>query len=172
MRAEDTSNSSAEGLPGTWLAGLSERETDEGRTLVDALMADWTREATSNPAAIGALQRQELAEAGQGKSPVERLDLLRAEVAKRRINQLSVQSYALASHLIDGTIDPATARAQGESLLTDVDTLTSAVKTIDDADTQRRLHRDLNEVRMEALYAVEQKAMSLRLNRYHQDHKK
>ena len=46
------------------------------------------------------------------------------------------------------------------------------MKAIQDSGTQQRLMRDLNEVRMEAPYAVERKAMSLRLNRYLQDHKK
>ena len=170
MYDESNQNTTVEELSREWLAGLPEAEAQEGRRLVGALVADWTREAASDPMAIGAVQKQEWEKTGQGKSPSERINLLRAEVAKRLINRLSVQSYALGSQLIDGTIDPAAARTQGESLLKAVDEISSEIKAIDDAGAQRRLQRDLNEVRMEALYAIEHKAMSLRLNRYQQDH--
>jgi hypothetical protein len=90
----------------------------------------------------------------------------------RRIGQLGMRSYELGSQLVDNRIDASEARTQGESLLREVDELTPEVKAIQDSDAQRRLMRDLNEVRMEALYAVERKAMSLRLNRYVQNQKK
>ena len=169
MQAGSDQTILVEELSREWLAGLSEADARDARPLVGALVADWAREAAADPVGIGATQRQELKEAGQGKSPSERLDLLRSEVTKRRVNRLSVQSYALGSQLVDGTIDPAAARAQGEPLLQAVDALTSEVKAIQDDGARRRLQRDLNEVRMEALYAVEHKAMSLRLNRYQQD---
>ena len=90
----------------------------------------------------------------------------------RRIGQLGSRSYELGSQIVDETIEASAARSQGESLLREVDELTADVKAIQDPEAQRRLMRDLNEVRMEALYAVERKAMSLRLNRYVQNQKK
>ncbi len=90
----------------------------------------------------------------------------------RRIGQLGARSYELGSQIVDEKIEPSAARTQGEDLLREVDELTPDVKAIQDSDVQRRLMRDLNEVRMEALYAVERKAMSLRLNRYVQNQKK
>ena len=119
-----------------------------------------------------AVQRKDLEEAGQGKTPAEHLDLLRSEVVKRRINQLSVKSYALGVALIDGKTEAAAARTEGEALLKQADALAPDLKAIHDLGAQKRLQRDLNEARMEALYAVEQKAMSLRLNRYQEAHRK
>jgi hypothetical protein len=167
-----THAATVEELSGDWVSGLSGADAREAQQLLGALVADWSREADTAPVDVRTIQRQELAEAGRGKSPREKLDLLRSEVTKRRINRLSGQSYALGSQIVDGKIDLAAARTQGKALLEAVDALNSDVKAIQDAGVQRRLQRDLNEVRMEALYAVEHKAMSLRLNRYQQDRKR
>jgi hypothetical protein len=50
-----------------------------------------------------------------------------------------------------------------------VDALAPRWQAIADAQARQTLQRDIDEVRMEALYAVERKAMSQRLRRYAAD---
>ncbi|HZS39229.1 MAG TPA: hypothetical protein VFF06_20500 [Polyangia bacterium] len=154
------------------LAGLDGKQRDDGARLATELAADWAREANSDPdpPAVLEVQRADLDAAVSGKTPQQRLDVLRAQVVERKINRASVATWALGTGVVDGKIAGDAARAEGQKLLAQIDALTADVKTLADADTSKRLMRDLNEARMEALYAVERKAMSLRLNRYQQDH--
>jgi hypothetical protein len=163
-----------EDLSHGWLGGLAGADAESGRALLRSLVSDWAREAnsSSDPAAVNQIQRDDLDRAATGKDAAGRLDVLRAEVAKRHVNRLSAKSYQLGTAFIDGKLEPAAAKSDGEALLKDIDAVQPEVKSVHDAGAQKRLQRDLNDARMEALYLVERKAMSMRLNRYQQDRKK
>jgi hypothetical protein len=150
---------------------LDKRDQTEAAQLLVELVADWAREANSDgdPQSVLVVQRKDLDAALHGKTGPELLGCLRVEVAQRKINRLSAASWALGSGLIDGRITQQAAHDQGLALMADTDAVLRELDNISDAEANKRLRRDLNEVRMEALYAVERKAMSLRLNRYLQD---
>jgi hypothetical protein len=159
-------------LEGAWLTGLEGAELAEGKQLIADLVVDWAREADSDPdpESVLAVQRTDLGQAARCKSAQERLNVLRVEVLQRKINRLSVASWALGTGVVDHKIAAEAARAEGQKLIAQADALVPRVAAIADADAVKRLRRDLNEVRMEALYAVEGKAMSIRLNRYQEEH--
>lgn len=150
------------------LGGLPEAQVAEARVELSELAADWLREAgnDSDTAAVLALLRQEFHEKVAGKSPAARRDIVRWLSVGRRVRRLSVQSYALGKKVVDGTILDERARAEGEALIAATDALAGRWKSIVDPQAKENLQREIQEVRMEALYAVEKKAMSLRLGRY------
>jgi hypothetical protein len=159
-------------LGARWLAGMDEAARAEGQKLLAELVADWAREAESDadPAAVQAVQKQDFEEAGQGQGPAQRLITLRTEVLERRIARLRVRTYALGKALIDGTVGRGAARDEGKLLLVEAEGLAVRVRAVGDAVAAARLQGALGDALMEALYAVEGKAMSPRLGRYQADH--
>ena len=155
----------------TALAGLPAAQLSDARSELSALVADWLREAGHGSDAddILALSRREFLERLQGKSPAERRDIVRWQSLERRVRRLSVASYALGQKVVDKKIAADQARKEGEALVTALDALAPAWQAVADANVKARLQRDIQESRMEALYAIEQKAMSLRLGRYASD---
>jgi len=159
----DTSAVLAELAP-EWLAGLDGDARDEGEALLREVVDDWAREAdsTPDPDAVLAIQRADLdALAGGG----DRLGALRVRALTRRAEHLGVETFSLGRAILDGTAgDDDEARARGRALLERAEALGEELSTAADPrlDTARR---ELSDATMEALYAVERKAMSARLSR-------
>ena len=152
-------------------AGMAAGDAERMRALLDELVADWYREAGTDDDApdVVALLRGELETALAGKAPAERLDVVRAGVLDRRIRRLGVRTFELGKQIIDGGVDREQARARGQELMDAIEATAAEVRTIADAGARARLGRDLQEASMEALYAIEGKAMSHRLSHYESD---
>lgn len=151
--------------------GLPAPDAVHLRALLDELITDWYREAGSDadaPAVLDLL-RGELRDAIAGKPAVARIETVRAAVVERRIRRLGVQTFELGKRIVDGGVTRDDARARGEALLHEIEAAAAELRTLGDAELRARLGRDLQEASMEALYAVEGKAMSLRLNHYAND---
>lgn len=150
------------------LDGRAADEAPAARAELVELVRDWRREAGSDadaPAVI-AMLRRELLEKLDGKPPAARRDVLRVESLERRVRALSVKSYALGQQVLDGKIPDEPARVEGQALMDAADALAPRLAAVVDEAAREVLRRDLNDVRLEALYAVDRKIMSLRLNRY------
>lgn len=142
-------------------------ERGELHSLAAELATDWTREAgTDRDAAdVLALLRRELADRLAAARGAE-LDALRAEVCDRRARELSRRSLTLGQAVIDGAIDDDAARAAGRQILREVAALMPQVRALRDAERARVLSGDLQEVSLEASFAVDRGAMSRRLSDY------
>jgi hypothetical protein len=151
-------------------SGLQGAEADEATSLVPQLAAAWAAEARTNPEpdAVYAILRSDLDKALAGASPAARLDRLRVEVYGRQADALSRRSFDLGKRIIDGKVADPDARKEGQAVLSDAEALSPRVTTIADADAKRRIQQQVQDSAMEGLYAVERKAMSIRLNRYAQ----
>jgi hypothetical protein len=169
MKPSIDENAIKEDLRRAWLPGMGASEAREAEGLIRDLVADWAREANSDadPPAVLAIQKKDLDDLAA--SHPDRLDALRIAVLQRQLNRLSAKSYSLGTDLIDKRLSADAGRGQGHALLQEIDVLLPKLASIQDAEAAKRLRRDLNEARMEALYAVEGKAMSIRLNHYLQD---
>jgi hypothetical protein len=153
------------------LDGLPDGSRAEGQALAAELAADWRREAGSGAEAesVLAILRSDLGPRLAGRSPTERLEVLRGEVYDRRVRALNVRSFALGRAVVDGTIGKAEAKAAGEALLSELASLMPVVRSVKDEEKRRVLDRELQEVSLEAIHAVAGGAMSGRLQRYAQD---
>jgi hypothetical protein len=150
------------GLPGP---------ADEARAELRDLLADWLREAghdADSPAVVALLRKEYLA-AQAVRSPAERRDLLRAESLERSVRRLGVATLALASGVVDKTVAVDEARARGKELMAELDALGPRFQAVTDPQRAARLRDDIQEARLEALYAVDGKIMSLRLARHARD---
>ena len=158
----------AEELEARFADGLEGAERAEALTLVKALEADWKREAGSGASAeaIRAEHWKDIEGKAGGKTAKARLAALRLEVLTRRLRRVSAQTFELGTSILDGKTKPAEAKADGRRLLKEAEKLSEEIGALPESDDQRRLRRDLGEVMMEALFAVEGKAMSQRLNRH------
>ena len=158
-------------LEPTALSGLAEKDAAAARVELSELAADWLREAgkDSDAPAILDLLRKEFREQLDGKPAAVRRDLVRSISLERQVRRLSVQSYALGQKVVDKQVAADESRRQGEALMTAVDALADRWKAVADPSAKANLQRQIDEVRMEALYAVEKKAMSARLSRYAAD---
>jgi hypothetical protein len=147
-----------------WLAGLEGAELEEGRALLAEVVDDWAREAdpTPDPGAVLAIQRAELQSAGVGRDAAGRLAALRARALTRRVDHLSVETFALGRAILDGSATDPDAREHGRRLLDEAERLGAALRDAPELQPARRV---LSDAVMEALYAVERKAMSPRLAR-------
>jgi hypothetical protein len=141
------------------------------RELLDELVGDWYREAGADDDAPAVLEllRGELERALAGKPAAERLEVVRAGVLDRRIRRLGVQTFELGKQIIDGRVDGTHARTRGQALMDGIEAVAAEVRTLAAADVRARLGRDLQEASLEALYAIEGKAMSHRLSHYASD---
>lgn len=145
--------------------------TPQVQQLARALAADWRREAGDDhdlAPDVLAILREDLDEALDGRDAEGRLLVLECEVLERQLRGLSRDSLALGKQVIDGEIDDSKAKAQGERLLKAAEALSPQIRAIPDEALRAPLQRDLNDLTMEALYAVERKAMSRRLSDYAQ----
>ena len=149
-----------------WLDGLEGEKLDDGRRLLAEVVDDWAREAdsTPDPEAVHAIQRDSLAARGRGQDAAGRLHALGSRVAERKVDRLSVETYELGKSILDGSADDEQARARGREYLSRAEALArdlDALGTPADAPVRR----ELGDAVMDALYAVERKAMSMRLAR-------
>lgn len=158
----------AEELEARLSEGLEGQELIEARRLFEALVADWKREAGSgsDAEAIHAAQVKDIESKMGGKSAKARLDALRLEVMTRRVRRVSAQSFELGTSILDGKTEAASAKNEGQRLLKEAEDLGEELKRFPESDETRRLRRDLGDALMEALFAVEGKAMSQRLHRH------
>src|SRR4051812_26110761 len=106
-------------LSADWLDGLDGNDLTEGRRLLGEVVDEWAREAdsTPDPAAVLALQRQELSDRAAGKDAAGRLEVLRARVVERQVERLNSETLTLGRAILSGSVDDADARAQGEAFL-------------------------------------------------------
>jgi len=150
-----------------WLAGLEGSELGEGRRLLAEIVDDWAREAdaTSDPAAVHRFQREDFEALGEGRDAAGRLEALRLRALGRRVDRLSVDTFALGKAILSGSIDGEEARSRGEAFLRRAEALAGELKRLDRSPAVEAIQRDLSEAMMEALFAVERKATSARLAR-------
>jgi hypothetical protein len=151
--------------------GLSAGDAARMRDLLAALVRDWQREAGTDadaPAVI-AMLRKDFETALAGKSGATRLDAVNAQVVERELRRLGAQTFALGKQLIDGSVARDDGKARGQALLKELEGVGTKVRAVADVGLRDQLARDLQEASLEALYAVEGKAMSLRLNHYASD---
>ncbi len=160
--------SMAEELEARFAEELAGDELKEARRLIAALVADWKREAGSgsDAEAIHAEQRKDLETKAGNKTAKARLNALRLEVMTRRVRRVSAQTFELGTSILDGKTKGTTAKAAGRRLLKEAEDVSQDLKSFPESDDTRRLRRDLGDALMEALFAVEGKAMSQRLNRH------
>ena len=151
--------------------GMSASDAARTRALLDELVRDWYREAGTDDDAQAVLDllRREHGASLAGMPPSARIDAVRAAVLDRRIRRLGVQTLELGKRIIDGGVPRDDARARGEALMKEIEAAAAEVRTLADPGTRARLGRDLQEASMEALYAIEGKAMSHRLSHYASD---
>jgi hypothetical protein len=119
-----------------------------------------------------AILRGDLERDLQPLAPRERLVLLEAEVLDRELRALSNESFALGKQLVDGKVGDDEAKTRGRTLLSRVEALAPKVDAITIEARRVALRRQVEDTLLEALYAVERKAMSPRLSRYAQDQRK
>jgi hypothetical protein len=149
-----------------WTAGLDGAELEEARRLLTAVVDDWAAEAdpTPDPAAVLQFQQADLAKT-LSVEPGERLATLRTRVLGRAVDRLSTRTYALGEAVLAGSVSDDEAREQGSALLHEAEALGPSVAALPASPTADAARRDLGDAVMEALYAVERKAMSARLAR-------
>jgi hypothetical protein len=131
--------------------------------------AGWRREAgqDKDAEAIVALLRHELSgklAVARGGAAGAELEVVRAEVYDRRARALSRRSFALGKAVVDGAITDAEARSTGEQILQEVAALRTQVRALRDPDRVRVLSRDLEEVSLEASFAIGRGPTSRRLS--------
>jgi hypothetical protein len=152
-----------------WLDDLDTDRQAEGQALIEDLVSDWTREAatSSDPAGVLRFLRQDLEDLRGGPSDADPLTPLRIAVARRRADRLSVATFGLGKAVLAGSIDDAEAKRQGRALLDQVEQLAAEVRRLPDERTAA-LRRELGDSSLEARYAMERGALSLRLERERQ----
>ncbi len=154
-------------LEARWLAGLNGAARTEGRRILDQLVADWAREASSHsePAEVTEVQQKDLQQVLGQADPAERLTVLRGELMKRQVRRLRARTFELGTAILEGRAERAEAKQAGEPLLKEAEGLAEGLKALPDTAERQRLQRELGEALMEALFAVEGGAMSPRLSR-------
>jgi hypothetical protein len=149
-----------------WLDGLEGAGLEEGRGLLRAVVDDWAQEAdsTPDPDAVLRIQREELDARGQGRDADGRLAVLRSRVLERRLDRLDAEAFALGKAVLSGSVGDDEARERGRALLERGEGLAAELDRLGSAEGSPE-RRKLGEATMDALYAVERKAMSARLAR-------
>jgi hypothetical protein len=154
------------------LGGVAGPDLERGRGLLFTLACDWLDEAR----AAGALASQVLTslcsdfERDAGPlSPRDRLVLLEAEYFDHKLRAMGNWTFELGQQIVDGQIDDDLARANGQAMLGWLEGVAPRIDAITLESRRVALRRQLDDVMLEARYAVERKAMSPRLSRYAQD---
>lgn len=159
----------AESILGYIDESLPEELYTRARPLLEELARDWLREANKSdrPDRVLDILCEDFDEILGDAEGEELLSLLLAQVLERRSRSLSVRSFALGKAVLQAKVHEAEAQSQGKSLLEESDVLTREIVALGDGNPLKaQLERRLQDVRLEALYAIERKAMSLRLGRY------
>jgi hypothetical protein len=145
------------------LEGLEGEDLAAGRRAAGEVLADWKREADSqdDPAAVHRFQVEDIKAQMEGKDPAGRLLVLRRRAIGRKVDRLNVRALALGRAVIEGE----DGEAEGRALLTAAEELAPQVAALPGSPEKAAIKRDLDEAVMDALYAVERKAMSGRLSR-------
>jgi hypothetical protein len=154
-----------------WVDVLPVAERPEAKRLLAELVADWAREAnkTADPAAVLVFQRQDL-ESGAGHTgPAGRLPALKQTLLRRKVDHLGARTFALGVAILDGALEGGEARARGRELLTEAEALGAQMRELPQTPEAMPIRRELGDAMMEALFAIEGKAMSARLDRERQD---
>jgi hypothetical protein len=154
------------------LAGLTGSDLDRGRDLLGRLAVDWLDEARAGGTLANqvlSILRSDLERDAQPLEPRGRLVLLEAEVLDRELRALGTESFALGKQIIDGAVDDNDARSRGRALLVRLEAIAPKVDAITIEAKRVALRRQVDDALLEALYAVERKAMSPRLDRYVHD---
>jgi hypothetical protein len=169
MKALDHPSILAE-LLAEWLPTAKPQDREETEQLLSTLVLYWTRDlqtaAPASPEVVNEIQREELSKQTRGKDAAGRLTALRTLVLRRKLNALSRASFKLGQEVLDGKVDPATARARAEPILSEVESLRPQIDAQADPNFVVGLKRELSDVILEAYFAIERKAMSLRLADY------
>ena len=149
----------------------SEFPEPEAHEDLEWLVADWAREAnhTPNPAAVLRFQREDLEARTAGRDGSARLEALRAHVLSRRVDHLGARTFALGKGILAGDVADEDARARGEALREEADALAAELRELPDSPELEPVRRALGDAVMEALFAIERKAMSPRLARESRD---
>ncbi|HEX4518790.1 MAG TPA: hypothetical protein VH063_04320 [Gaiellaceae bacterium] len=146
------------------LTGLGEGDRTRAMELLGRLVADWAREADPQPgpAAVVRYQRQDLetAIARSGDDPLQGIEL---ELLRRRLDHLSAETFGLAEDTVDGKLDAADSGERGRALLVQCKEVAAELDRLGSNETTDAMRRSLGEAFLDALYAVERKAMSQRL---------
>ena len=147
------------------LGDLEAEFGSEGRGELEWLVDDWAREAghSSNPDAVLRFQREDLEARTAGLDGQARLDALRAHVLARRADELSARTFALGKEILAGRDEDG--RARGEALREEADAIADELNRLPPSPALDPIRRTLGDAVMEALFAIERKAMSPRLAR-------
>jgi hypothetical protein len=137
----------------------------EARDDLERLVDDWVREGvtSSNPDAVLRFQREDLEARTAGLEGQAKADALRAYVLARRADELSGRTFALGKEILAGHDEDG--RARGEALREEADALAGELDRLPPSPALDPIRRTLGDAVMEALYAIERKAMSPRLAR-------
>lgn len=156
-------------LGAEWLDSLDGDRRADGQALIDELVTDWAREAatSSDPAGVLRFLRQDLEDLRAGSTDADPLAPLRFGVARRQVDRVSAQTFALGKAVLAGSVDDAEARRQGRALLDQVERLAADAQHLPD-ERAAALRRELGDASLEARYAMERGALSLRLERERQ----
>jgi hypothetical protein len=154
-------------LRAEWLDGLEGAQRDEAERLLAEVVDDWAREAdpTPDPEAVLRFQRDDLETHGRGRDAAGRLDTLRTHVLTRRAEHLGTETFRLGRAILTGEAKDPDARERGRELLRRAEALAGELRGLQASPEADAAKRELSDATMEALYAVERKAMSPRLAR-------
>jgi hypothetical protein len=158
-------------LAPTWIGHLVGPQRAEGERLLAELVRGWAEEAdsTPDPAAVLRFQHRDFEAAGAGRDPLGRREALRLAVLRRKVERLGAATFALGVAILDGAIPEEDSLSRGRALLSEAEALGSLVKALPQSPEAMPVRRELSDAVMEALFAVEGKAMSSRLDRERQD---
>jgi 2-oxoglutarate dehydrogenase complex dehydrogenase (E1) component-like enzyme len=157
------------------LAGLGGDDLTRGRAFLGRLIPYWLDEARAGgdqSADVLAILRGDLERDAGPLAPRDRVVFLEAEVLDRELRALSNESFALGKQVVDRKVADDEAKRRGRELLSRVEALSPKVDAITLEAKRVPLRRQVEDVLLEALYAVERRAMSPRLDRYAQDQRK
>jgi len=137
----------------------------EARADLRSLVDDWAREAghSSDPDAVLRFQREDLEARTAGLDGQAQLDALRAHLLARRADDLSARTFALGKEILAGHDEDG--RSRGEALRAEADALADELNRLPPSPALDPIRRTLGDAVMEALFAIERKAMSPRLAR-------
>lgn len=153
------------------LPRLEAQQRSRAEELLTALARDWALEAGDDETSAETLRilQAELDARLAGRNAAEQLEVLEAEVLDRELRKLSRESFELGRQLIAGEVEQQAATAQGMALLAAAEALGPRIQALGDPARRLPLETEQQNVVLEALFAVEQKAMSGRLSRFAAD---